>query len=152
MTTATYATGLSTPIIGGTTGISNKHMPVCIQKFQYDVSTFTGTTAQSVALITIPARTMVLFLNVTTTALSYTNSPSFRVGDGTAYDTYVTADSTVTAHNATIAITTCPLKFYLTADKLNLTLTAGTVFPGTGVISFTLGWVDCSLDAPMTVQ
>lgn len=154
MTAPTYATGLSTAIYGGTSGLSNKHQPLCIQKFQYNVANFTGTTGQSVALINIPANTMVAFLEVyIQTALTFTGTPSVKVGDGTAIDTFVASDATLTAgHVYTQAITTNPLIYYSTANKLNLTLTAGSIFPGTGVLQFVIGLVDCTADAPMTTQ
>ena len=155
MTTPTFATGGSTALVGGTTGLSNKHQPLCIQKIQYNVANFPGTTGQSIKLMNIPAFTMVAFLEVVIgpVALTLSNTPSVSVGDSTSNTLYVNAASTFTANLAlTQAITTNPLNIYTAANYLTLTLTAGTIFPGTGLINFTIGLVDVSADAPMTTQ
>jgi hypothetical protein len=153
MTAATYATGYSTPIVGGTTGLSNKHMPVCIQKYAFDTSTFTGTTTQSLNIMTIPAKTALIFLEVLigAAALTLAGTPAVSVGDSGNTTLYVNAASTFTAGLAlTQAVTTMPLKYYSTADKLTLTLTGGSTFPGTGIIHFTVGFIDCNYDLAMT--
>lgn len=154
MTAATYATGYSTPIVGGTTGLSNKHQPgLIIQKYAFDTSTFTGTTTQSLNIMTIPAKTALVFLSVLigASALTLAGAPAVSVGDSGNTTLYVNAASTFTAGLAlTQAVTTLPLKYYATADKLTLTLTGGSTFPGTGVIHFTAGFVDCGYDLAMT--
>ncbi len=155
MTTPTFGTGAPNPLVGGSSGLSNKHTPLCIQKIQFNTANFVGTTGQSNKLMIIPAFTMLAFLEVVIgpVALTLSNTPSVSVGDSTSNTLFVNAASTFTANLAlTQAITTNPLKMYTAADYLTLTLTAGTIFPGTGLINFTIGLVDCTADAPMTVQ
>lgn len=156
MAAATYATGYSTPVVGGTTGLSNKHQPgVVVQKYAYDTSTFTGTTGQSLNIMTIPAKTSLVFLQVLigATALTLAGTPSVSVGDSGNTTLYVNAASTFTAGLAlTQAVTTNPLKYYASADKLTLTLTGASTFPGVGVIHFTVGFVDNTYDLAMTTQ
>lgn len=154
MAATTFATGLSTGLIGGTAGLSSKDPKRLVQKFEYDISTFTGTTGQAINLMNIPAMTQIDFLQVIIkTALTTTGTPSFSVGDIANSTLYVSAYSTQTANSvATQAVTTNPLKFYATADKLALTLTGSSTFPGTGVLRFVVGMTDCTVDSPMTTQ
>lgn len=153
MTVPTYATGLSTPFRGGTTGFSNKHQPgLVVQKIDYDVSLFTGTTTQSINIMTIPAFSTLQSLQViVVTALTLSGTPTVNVGDTSDRALFVAAASTLTAGTVlTQALTTNPLKFYAAADKLTLSLTGATIFPGTGLIRFVVGLIDCTRDAPMT--
>lgn len=155
MTTPTFGTGGSTALVGGSTGLSNKHQPLCIQKLQFNTANFLGTTTQSNKLMIFPAFTMVAFMEVIIgpVALTLSGTPSVSVGDSTSNTLYVNAASTFTANLAlTQAITTNPLNVYTAANYLTITLTGGSTFPGTGLINFTIGLVDCTSDSPMSVQ
>lgn len=155
MATPTYPTGGSAiQAIGGVSGISNKHQPRCVQKFQYDVSTFTGTTGQSINLIAIPAFTQLDFVQaVIVTSLTVSGTSSISLGDTANTTLFVNAAATLTAGTVlTEATTTNPLKFYSALNYLVLTITGSSTFPGTGIIRFVVGLTDCTADAPMVTQ
>lgn len=144
------AISTTSPIVGGLTGISNKHMPVCLQKFEYDISTFAGASADQAYLIAIPAKTIILGLQaelVTATA----SVSRFDLGDTGSATLYVSNAATFTAgYVMTQAVTTNPLKYYATADKLLLKITySGTL---SGTLRFSVLWADNTRDAPMSVQ
>lgn len=138
------------PLIGGTVGISNKHLPVCHQKFEYDISTFTGVTTDQAYLIAIPAKTILLGLQAELVTAT-TSVTRFDLGDTSSATIFVSNAATFTAgYVMTQAVTTNPLKYYATADKLLLKIT----FSGTlaGTLRFGVTWIDNTRDAPMTTQ
>jgi len=156
MTTPTYATGkgATAPTFGGYTtaaGLPDKKLSRSVE-FEYDLSTFTGTTGQSVALMTLPAFTQVDGIQVIVqTAVASGNTIS--VGDSSSTTLYVSGATPTTVGTVlTQAITTNPLKFYgATADTLNVTVTNSTL-PTTGVLRFIVKLTDMSRNAIMTVQ
>lgn len=155
MATPTYPTGGSTLVnIGGTTGLSDKHQKRTVQKFEYDVSTFTGTTAQSINLIAIPAFTQLDFIQaIVVTSLTLSGTPSISVGDTANTTLFVNGASTLTAGTVlTEATTTNPLKFYSALNYIVLTITGSSTFPGTGLIRFVVGLTDCTRDQAMQIQ
>jgi hypothetical protein len=154
MAAPTYPTGTSTLVnIGGTTGLSSKHLPRVTQKFEYDVSTFTGTTGQALNLIAIPAFTQLDSIQViVVNALTLSGTPSISVGDTANSTLFVNGASTLTAGTVlTQATTTNPLKFYSALNYIVLTITGSSVFPGTGLLRFVVTMTDCTRDAPMVV-
>lgn len=143
------AISTTNPIVGGLTGISNKHLPVCHQKFEYDLSTFTGATADQAYLIAIPAKTILLGLQAELVTAT-TGVTRFDLGDTSSATLYVNNHATFTAGSVmTQAVTTNPLKYYATADKLLLKITG---VPATGTLRFGVTWIDNTRDQPMTVQ
>lgn len=155
MTTPTYATGFGTtaPTFGGTAanqGLPDKKIRRSAV-FEYNLASFTGTTGQSVALMSIPAFTQIDSIQVINpTAVASGNTIS--VGDSAATTTYVSGATPTTANTVlTQAITTNPLKFYAAADTLNVTVTNATL-PTTGILRFVVNFTDCSRNVRMTTQ
>ncbi len=155
MTTPTYATGhgATAPAYGGYTtaaGLPDKKIRRSAE-FEYDLSTFPGTTGQSVALMTIPAFTQidsVQVLNVTAIPSGVTIS----VGDSVANATYVSGNTPTTANTVlTQALTVNPLNFYKAADTLTLTVTTSTL-PTSGILRFMINMTDFSRNTIMAVQ
>lgn len=144
----------STPLRGGTAGFSNQHLGgALVQKFQYDISAFTGATGDQVYLMALPAFTQINWIQaIVVTAVSVGSGPGISLGDTGSATRYVNAASTLTAGTVlTQAVTTNPLKFYSAADQLLLKIAGGTL-PGTGLIRFVICLSDCTADAPMTTQ
>jgi hypothetical protein len=143
------AISTTSPIYGGTSGVSNKHLGVAIQKFEYDLSTFTGASADQAYLIAIPAKTILLGLQAELVTAT-TGVTRFDLGDTSSATLFVSNHATFTAGSVmTQAVTTNPLKYYATADKLLLKITG---VPATGTLRFLTLMVDATRDAPMTTQ
>ncbi len=162
MTTATYATGqgVTAPQFGGS-GLNTASTAIAglpdtkrrrTVSFVADLSKFTGTTAQSMALMHFPPYTQVSSMQAYVSATVAT-STTIRVGDGTAYDTFVTAATPTTVGTVlTQAITTNPLIFYgANGGDLNITITQASL-PTTGKITFVVDLLDCTTETPTTTQ
>ncbi len=162
MTAPTYGTGqgVTHPQFGGsginTNSVAVTGLPDTKRKrtvsFVCDLANFTGATTNSMALMHFPAYTQVDSMQAYVSTVLATGN-SIKIGDGTAIDTFVTADSTLTAgHVYTQAITTNPLIFYgANGNDLNISVTNSTL-PTTGKITFVVNLTDCTTETPMTTQ
>lgn len=140
----------TTPTVGGTSGLSSKHQN-CINKqvFEYDLTTFTGASADQQYLIALPAYTSIAYLQVIVKT-ACTGVTRLDLGDNGSATRFISNAATFTAGLVlTQAITTMPLITYTTADKLLLKITTA---PTAGVLRFVVGLIDCGADSPMTVQ
>lgn len=137
----------TTPLYGGTTGLSSKHQPgINLQKITYTLPT-TFTSTDQDYLMALPAFTAVTFLQLyVVTAI--TGTTRIDLGDTGSATRYISNMATFTANfQAVQALTTMPIYSYTAADKLLIKLTTT---PTAGVVAITIGLTDFSNDAPMT--
>lgn len=162
MTAPTYATGqgVTAPRFGGsglnTASVAIAGLPDTKRKrtvsFVVDLSTFTGTTGQTMSLMHFPPFTQIDSLQAfVSTAVASGNTIS--IGDNTATTTFVSGATPTTVNTVlTQAITTNPIIFYGSAgNDLGITITNATL-PTTGKLTVTVNMTDCSTETPMTVQ
>jgi hypothetical protein len=118
----------------GGLGVGNNLYPQVIE-YDFSIPAATAgvlgtaaTTGDIYKLFTIPAYTIVLYLQASITTALGTGTTAISIGDSSSAATYVSAYSTTTTGAITMAATS---KYYNAADYIDLTLTGSTLTAGT---------------------
>jgi len=149
---------------GGPIGIGNSQLPLAVSKTVIDINKLMNGTnnvaaialgaADQVVVQQFPANTILVGLQAIITTLVDSSTTRIDLGDGGSATRYVSNYTTpfTVGSVLTQALTTNPLYFYTTADKLLLKLTGTYTTSSQGAIRFVIYTVDASADPIATTQ